>query len=269
MLVRAQARARAAVRPPGQLPLAGHRFAAAAPPPRSTARLLEREPRPKPNSPPPSHPSGPPSFLPSSRPSPSPSCCQPSSTTTMAGLSGLQPIGQHAQRLLVGLVGVGNMGSAMATRLLGAGAHRVDRIGGRSGEKEERRRWREEDSPQLTTPVTAALLLPRSLPASTHRLPPRRVRPQRRRGAAAGHRGRQGGGLPRRPGLHAGPLCHRFHAALQRARAGGVPGARGHPGSGAGPAAPPPPRRLLHHRPYHQVEGGLERRGGKEWGKWL
>ena len=32
--------------------------------------------------------------------------------------SALRPIGQHAQRLLVGFIGVGNMGTAMATRLL-------------------------------------------------------------------------------------------------------------------------------------------------------
>lgn len=32
--------------------------------------------------------------------------------------SAIRPIGQHAQRLLIGVIGVGNMGAAMATRLL-------------------------------------------------------------------------------------------------------------------------------------------------------
>jgi hypothetical protein len=34
---------------------------------------------------------------------------------------GFSPIAPVAQRLLVGMIGVGNMGAAMATRLLGAG----------------------------------------------------------------------------------------------------------------------------------------------------
>lgn len=51
------------------------------------------------------------------------------------------------------------------------------------------------------------------------------------------------------------PVGAGLHAALQRARALRLPGQRGHPAGGAGAAAPPPAGGLLDHRPHHFTRG--------------